>query len=163
MDDTTTPPAHPKRSMPTKDQLRIWRGYIETAEVLRSRLDSRMHSESGMSTGDYAVLLALSEADRHAMRSSELATHIGWERSRLSHHLGRMEKRALIRREPCPDDSRGSLVTLTDTGRTTFRHGSVPHLRAVRELFVDAFTPDQLPAIEEMTVALRAHLDRRTP
>ena len=33
------------------------------------------------------------------MRSSELAAHIGWERSRLSHHLGRMERRDLIRRQ----------------------------------------------------------------
>jgi len=55
------------------------------------------------------VLLALRETEGHRMRSSEMAVHIGWEHSRLSHHLGRMERRQLIRREECTIDSRGAV------------------------------------------------------
>ncbi|QEV99102.1 MarR family transcriptional regulator [Microbacterium caowuchunii] len=147
-----------RRTMPTGEQLRIWRDYVETAEVLRTRLGSRMQSESSLSAGDYQVLLALTEAPRYTLRSSELATLIGWERSRLSHHLGRMEKRRLICREPCPDDVHGIDVTATEHGRETFRAGSVPHLRAVRELFLDALTPDLLASLDEIDSALRRHL-----
>jgi len=148
-----------RRAMPTREELRIWRNYIETAEALRTRLDGRMQSESSLSSADYRVLLALSEADQRTLRSSELAELIGWQRSRLSHHLARMEKRGLVHRAPCPDDIHGINVQLTDRGEESFRHGSVPHLRDVHELFVDALTPEQLAQVDEFTAALRRHLD----
>ncbi|MGI5489632.1 MarR family winged helix-turn-helix transcriptional regulator [Microtetraspora malaysiensis] len=144
--------------MPTAEELRIWRDYIETAEALRSELSSRLQRESSLSPGDYAVLLALSEAPEQRMRSSELAAHIKWERSRLSHHLGRMERRELIRRDECATDSRGAEVVLTPTGSDAFRSASLPHLRAVRELFVDALTAEQLVAAGKVAATLREHL-----
>ena len=146
------------RTMPTREQLRIWRDYIETANALRARLDSRLQSESSLSAGDYQVLLALTEAPQRTLRSSELAALIGWERSRLSHHLGRMEKRHLISRVACADDVHGVDVTVTESGRTAFRTGSVPHLRAVRELFVEALTAEQLAHLDEISDALGRHL-----
>ena len=147
------------RAMPTREQLHIWRGYIETAEVLRTRLGSRMQSESSLSSGDYQVLLTLSEADGKTLRASALASHVGWERSRLSHHLGRMEKRGLIGRATCADDVHGVEVSMTTAGAESFRTGSVPHLRAVKDLFLDALSPEQLAHVEELTRTLRAHLD----
>jgi DNA-binding MarR family transcriptional regulator len=147
------------RKLPTRDELAIWREFTETTNVLRTRLATRLHDDAALSPGDYAVLLALSEAEGHRMRSSELAARIEWERSRLSHHLGRMERRGLIRREETPGDNRGALVVLTAAGDTAFHGATVPHLRAVRELFVDALTPAQLAAAKEITEALRRHLD----
>jgi DNA-binding MarR family transcriptional regulator len=147
-----------KRQLPRADELRIWRDYIETAEALRAELTSRLQSETALSPGDYAVLLALSEAPDKRMRSSELAVSVGWERSRLSHHLGRMERRALIRREECATDSRGAEIVLTAGGATAFRSATVPHLRAVRELFVDPLTPDLLACAGHLAAALRARL-----
>lgn len=152
-----------QRVMPTREQLRVWRDYVETAEVLRSRLTARLQADSELSSGDYQVLLALSEADGLTLRSSELAAGIGWERSRLSHHLGRMEKRKLLSRKACADVTHGVDVILTDTGAEAFRQASVPHLRAIRELFIDAFTPDQLESVDAQTVALRAHLQLDPP
>ncbi len=70
-----------------------------------------------------------------------------------------MEKRGLVRRAPCPDDVHGIDVRLTDLGAESFQRGSRPHLRDVRELFVDALTPEQLAQVDEFTGALRRHLD----
>jgi DNA-binding MarR family transcriptional regulator len=153
-----TPARRRGRQLPTTEQLRIWRDFIETAEALRSELAARLQGDSSLSPGDYAVLLALSEAPGRRMRSSELAADIRWERSRLSHHLGRMERRGLIGREECATDYRGAEVVLTPAGAEAFRGATVPHLRAVRELFVDALTPEQLLAAGEIAGTLRAHL-----
>jgi DNA-binding MarR family transcriptional regulator len=139
-------------------ELRIWRDFVETGDHLRALLASRLQTESDLSTGDYAVLLALSEASGKRMRSSELAAHIDWERSRLSHHLGRMESRALIAREKCADDSRGSEIVLTATGASMFRSASAPHFRAIQELFLDALDPELLGKVDDVTRALKAHL-----
>lgn len=154
--------AENQRTMPTRSQLRIWRDYIETSQALSARLGARLLSESALSTGDYRVLLALTEAPQYTLRSAELAARIDWERSRLSHHLGRMEKRGLIRRVPCADGAHGVDVSATDSGRAAFRAGSVPHLRAVRELFVEALTPQQLAQLDEISVALQRHLGGET-
>src|SRR5689334_15544674 len=150
-----------RRTYPTVEELRAWRDFIETAEALRSELASRLQKEFALSPGDYAVLLALSEADGLRLRSSGLATAIHWERSRLSHQLGRMERRGLIRRDECATDNRGAEVVLTTSGVTAFRGATVPHLRAVREVFLDAFTPDQLDAARTVAAALRAHRQDR--
>ncbi|HLU46319.1 MAG TPA: MarR family transcriptional regulator [Natronosporangium sp.] len=146
------------RRLPTREELRIWREFLESTTALRTVLATRLQRDTGLSMGDYAVLLALSEAPQHRLRASELAARIDWERSRLSHHLARMERRNLIRREECATDSRGADVVLTPTGAEAFRAATYPHLKAVRELFVDALTAEQLAAAGEIAAALRAHL-----
>jgi DNA-binding MarR family transcriptional regulator len=148
------------RKTPTREQLRVWREFIETMERLNTQMATRMQRTSAMSAADYQVLLALSEAPNRQYRSSELAEQVGWERSRLSHHLGRMERRGLISRGACADDSRGSEIMLTSDGAAAFRRCSVPHLRDIRELFIDALAPQQLAAIADATSTLTRHLDR---
>ena len=147
-----------RHDLPTSEELAIWRAHIETFLVVRSRIEARLQQNSGLSSGDYKVLLALSEAEGRALRASELAAQIEWERSRLSGHLGRMEKRHLVRREPCAEDARGSRVCLTDEGARAFRASTLPHLRAIKELFIDAFTPEQLAHLGDAAAALRGHL-----
>jgi DNA-binding MarR family transcriptional regulator len=157
----TDGPRRPGRQLPRAEEMLVWREFIETVEALRAEVASRLQTQTSLSVGDYRVLLGLSEAPGQRMRSSDLATAVAWERSRLSHHLGRMERRGLICREECTADSRGAVVVLTDGGAAAFHGATVPHLRAVRELFVDAFSPDQLDIIASVAEVLRAHLHAR--
>jgi DNA-binding MarR family transcriptional regulator len=140
-------------------ELAVWRSLLDTTAELRRLLSARMQ-ESGCSPADYGVLLALHEADGGRLRSSELAAAIDWERSRLSHHLGRMERRGLIRRENSAADSRGAEVSLTDEGAAAFRRAGGPHLRAIKSHFADALTEQQLTALGDALQALRAHLSK---
>jgi len=148
-----------QRHTPTRDELRIWREFRDTIERLNAQLASRLQQDSALSPGDYTVMLALTEAEGRRIRSSELAAEIGWERSRLSHHLGRMEQRGLIRREVCAEDTRGSEIVLTDDGFTAFRRATIPHLIAVRERFIDPLTADDLATIARLTATWRDRLD----
>jgi DNA-binding MarR family transcriptional regulator len=147
------------RRLPSRDELAIWRAHVEAFDLVRARIEARLHHDSQLSSGDYRVLLALSEAPGNALRSSELATHIAWERSRLSGQLGRMEKRGLVRREPCAEDARGARVVLTDEGARAFRASTAPHLKAIKEEFIDGFTPAQLAHLGEAAAAMRRHLN----
>jgi DNA-binding MarR family transcriptional regulator len=141
----------------TAGQLAIWRSLLDTTGELRRILGVQLQ-ESSLSAADYQVLLALSEVDGRRLRSSVLAETIDWERSRLSHHLGRMERRGLIRRDDCATDSRGAEVSLTPEGAATFRRATAPHLRAVKKHFVDALTPEQFEALADILRALQDHL-----
>ncbi|WP_367766709.1 MarR family winged helix-turn-helix transcriptional regulator [Arthrobacter sp. HS15c] len=147
------------RRSPTAQELGVWRAYVETSEYVRQAMAAGLHATSGISPGDYGILLALSEAEEGRLRSSVLAEGIGWERSRLSHHLGRMESRGLICRKKSDNDSRGAVVELTDEGARTFRASSAPHLRLIRQLFIDALTPEDLADLGRITGKLRNHLE----
>ena len=143
----------------TARELAIWRSLLDTTAELRRVLGAKLQ-ESGLSPADYQVLLALREADDTRLRSSELAANIEWERSRLSHHLGRMEQRGLIRRDDCATDIRGAEVSLMESGAAAFRRAGAPHLRAIKKHFVAGLTPEQLEALADLLQSLQHHLHR---
>jgi DNA-binding MarR family transcriptional regulator len=139
----------------TTRELAVWRSLVDTTAELRRVLGAQLQRESGLSPGDYQVLLALHEADGRRLRSSELAASIDWERSRLSHHLRRMERRGLIRRDDCATDNRGAEISFTPDGADRFRRATAPHMRAIKKHFADALTPEQLDALADILHALR--------
>src|SRR6266536_4373744 len=142
----------------TAEEAAIWRALVDTTTELRRILGAQLLQESSLSPAYYQVLLAFGDADGRRLRSSELAATIDWERSRLSHHLGRMERRGLIRRDDCATDNRGADVSLTEDGADIFRRASAPHLRAVKRHFADALTPEQVEALADVLQALQNHL-----
>jgi DNA-binding MarR family transcriptional regulator len=146
----------------TSSELATWRSLLDTTAELRRVLGSELQ-ETSLSPADYQVLLALTEAKGKRLRSSELARTIDWERSRLSHHLGRMERRGLIRRDDCASDSRGAEVSLTAEGRRVFRRATVPHMRSIKRHFADALTPEQFAALGDILVSLQNHLHPYVP
>src|SRR5712692_6871436 len=142
----------------TSAELATWRALLDTTGELRRVLGSELQ-ETSLSPADYQVLLALTEAHGKRIRSSELALTIDWERSRLSHHLARMERRGLIRRDGCATDSRGAEISLTAEGARVFRRATAPHMRSIKRHFADALTPEQFAALGGILRALRVHLD----
>jgi DNA-binding MarR family transcriptional regulator len=141
----------------TSSERAVWRSLLDTTSELRRILGAELQ-QLGLSPADYQVLLALSEADGRRLRSSELASTIDWERSRLSHQLRRMERRRLIRRDDCATDSRGAEVSLTGDGARVFRRATAPHMRAIKKHFADALTPEQFEALAQVLRALQSYL-----
>ena len=129
---------------------------------LEGALARQLAAESGLSYPDYLVLVALTDRPDGRMRLFELAEVLGWEKSRLSHHVGRMVERGLVQKEPCEADRRGSYVVVTRRGRREIEGAAPGHVAAVRRLFVDRLTPDQLDAIGEAAEIVLAALDERT-
>jgi DNA-binding MarR family transcriptional regulator len=154
--DNPGPRAAVRRRMASAE-LATWRALLDTTGELRRVLGAELQ-ETSLSPADYQVLLALSEAHGKRMRSSELARTIDWERSRLSHHLGRMEGRGLVRRGDCAIDSRGAEVSLTAEGASAFRRATAPHMRSIKRHFADALTPEQFEALANILRSLQNHL-----
>ena len=48
------------RRQPTRNELDVWRNFVETTDELRALLNARLHEDTGLSSGDYSLLLALS-------------------------------------------------------------------------------------------------------
>ena len=143
----------------TSAELAIWRSLVETSAELMRIVGAQLQ-QSSLSPADYQVLLALSEAEGRRLRSSELAEAIDWERSRLSHHLKRMERRGLVRRDECATDNRGAEVSLTGDGARVFRRATAPHMRAIKKQFADALSLEQFEALADVLSALNHHIQR---
>ncbi len=131
----------------TDDELTAWRSFVDMRHLLERHLVGHLQREFGLSESDFEFLINLSEATAGRMRSHELGEMTQWEKSRLSHHLSRMEKRGLIRREasqgPYPD------VVITETGTAAVEASAPANAARVRELFVDVLGPERLAALGE--------------
>ena len=113
---------------------------------------------SDLSLQDYGVLAHLSELDGGMVRMNELGHSLGWEKSRVSHHISRMEGRRLVRRARCPSDGRGWFVEITAEGRAAIAGAAPGHVAAVRRHFVDLLTPAQLSELDRIATRVLEHL-----
>jgi len=132
----------PERGWLTPKQQRAWVAYMRVQLRMNYEMNRQLQADSGLSLADYDVLVALSDNDA-GMRVSDLAAQIGWERSRLSHQLRRMEERGLTERRPSVEDGRTSNVVLTANGRRAITEAAPGHVDLVRALFFDPL-PDNL-------------------
>jgi DNA-binding MarR family transcriptional regulator len=126
---------------------------------LSAKLNRQLQLDSSLSLADFEVLVQLTDVPDRRVRVSELARSLQWEKSRLSHHLGRMERRGLVRREECTEDGRGSFVVLTEAGRTAIEAAAPPHVEAVRRFVFDDLTPTQLEVLATITAQVLGRLE----
>jgi DNA-binding MarR family transcriptional regulator len=118
-----------------EDQQRTWLAYIRVQLRLAYELNRQLLADSGLSLPDYDVLTALSVADGGRMQVSALAAQIGWERSRVSHHVRRMSARGLVTSGLSATDRRVTEVTLTERGRQELAAAAPGHVEQVLRLF----------------------------
>ena len=137
---------------------RAWRGFQRMRTSLTAHLARELARATGLTEADYAVLVTVSEAPGHRIRSRDLGQALGWDRSRLSHQITRMQARGTIKREPCPGDARGFDVILTPGGLASIEAAAPMHLATVRHCFADLLTPQQLDALADIADAVTAHL-----
>lgn len=133
------------------DEQRTWRAFLRLQRQLVAQLNRQLQADSGLSLADYEVLVQLTDTPDGRLRPFELQTELQWEQSRLSHHLTRMQRRGLIDREECADDGRGAFAVLTDAGRHAITAAAPGHVDAVRRLFFDRLTPDQVATLQQVS------------
>lgn len=133
------------------DQQRAWRTWLKLNRDLPAALARELAGASDLSMADFEVLVNLTDVPEGRLRISELAANMAWERSRVSHHLKRMEARGLVDRAGCPDDGRGSFVGITPAGRTAIERAAPSHVETVRRLVIDVLTPEELATLGRLS------------
>jgi len=119
--------------------------------LLDLQLARDLMRDSRLSDADYDVLSTLSETEGMRMRLTELADHMMWSKSRLSHHASRMQQRGLVTREESPDDGRGSLIVLTRAGLRTIQKAAPLHVESVRRHLIDLLSAKELAALDSIS------------
>ncbi len=141
----------------TDEQLRAWKSWSLMQLQLQARL-SRGLADYDLSYQDYLVLASLSDQPEGRRRVVELSDELGWEKSRLSHHISRMCQRGLLSKEPCPSDQRGTYVVLSPAGHEVLHRAAPGHVRDVQQYFFDQLGADQVATLSTIADRVLARL-----
>lgn len=133
----------------TPEQQRAWLAYMRVQLRMSYEMNRQLLNEHDLSLGDYDVLVALSNAQGGRLQLTALAATIGWELSRLSHHLKRMAARGLVERCPSTIDRRATDAQLTGTGRAKLEAAAPGHVEVIRHLFFEGIDEQLLPALTQ--------------
>jgi DNA-binding MarR family transcriptional regulator len=143
----------------TAQEERVWRRWLTLNARLSATLHKELHDDAGLSMPDYEVLVHLTDNPQGQIRVTDLARLLQWERSRVSHHVTRMERRRLVQRVECAEDGRGAFIVITRKGRAAIEKAAPGHVNTVRRLIFDPLTPHEVGAFARIIDKALAQLD----
>ena len=133
------------------EEKELWRSFYVMRRQLELTLERRLQADAGISTPDYEILMALATEPSRRLRAGQIGDLIGWEKSRVSHQISRMEQRELVKREECGDDARGVWVVLTPEGSDAVLNAAKDRAEAVRQYFFDVLDDDEKRVLSEIS------------
>lgn len=133
----------------TDKEMRIWHSWKGSFQSIFGRVVKEMTERAGLSEADYGILDRLAILGDGSLRQQELADSMDWDKSRLSHHLTRMEKRGLVKRSPS-DKDRGVQVIITSGGKSALDEARPIVARAIRKYFLDQLTDLDVESITKL-------------
>ncbi len=131
-------------------EVSLWLAWKRVSEVSRSKVLADVIANSPLSEPELTVLAHLDEAGG-TLRQNALGALAGWDRTRLSHSLSRMEERGHVARERLQN---GVEVTMLDAGREALSLTKEPLAAAVHEYFASRLTLEQRAVLRDIIAAL---------
>src|ERR1700722_2294013 len=145
----------------TPDEGQTWRALHDVLSGLPAVLTEQLRRDADLSFLEYYVLAGVSEQPDHTLRMRQLAILANSELSRLSHLVGRLEKRGLVVREPDPIDRRFNRAILTAAGHALVTKAAPSHVEHVRHLIFDVLDESEQHALRGALMKVRAELVQR--
>lgn len=133
--------------------MRAWRAYAETVGDLTTALERDLEP-TGLSLGEYQVLVFLSESPDQQLRMTELATRLQVTPSGLTRRLDGLVRRHWVDRSPCPIDGRVTYAVLTPAGQRVLEAAAPLHVESVRTHIFDHLTPAQARSLGDVFSAI---------
>lgn len=130
--------------------LEAWIRLLRAHAAATRTLSAELVAEHGLTISDYEALLLLSRAEGNHMRRVDLAGGLLLTPSGVTRLLDGLEDAGLVEKATCPTDARVTYAVLTEAGRQKLEGASRSHLAAVRALFEERFSDDELTTLAEL-------------
>lgn len=150
----------PEPTWLSSTEQRTWRRWLRLNALLPAALHRQLQTDAGLSLPDFDVLVQLTDSPEARVRVTELARGLHWEHSRVSHHITRMQRRGLLKRQECCDDGRGAWVMLTAKGQAAIETAAPAHVETVRQLVFEVLTHEELEILSTVTDKLLVRLEQ---
>jgi len=119
----------------------LWHAIKTLSEQALIRVAADIEASAGISGSDFSVLSRIEELGNGELSQHALGRALGWQRSRLSHQLTRMEKRQLLTRES-HSGTPAVWVRLSIHGLHALAEARPAHATAVRAHILRHVPPD---------------------
>lgn len=142
---------------------KAWRAFHKIGTSLLPHLGRQITNHSGISSAEYIVLVALYELKKPSVNLNRLATGLGWEISRMSHQVSRMEEAGLVKKTKNLDDSRCFDVSITAKGRKIADSAIPLQSKEINHCFSQVLTQTQMKSLIEISNAISSHMKEHNP
>ena len=142
---------------------KAWRAFHKIGTSLLPHLGRQITIHSGITGAEYVVLVALSELTTASVNLNRLAQGLGWEISRMSHQISRMEETGLVKKVRNQLDSRCFDVSITSKGRKIADAAIPLQSKEINHCFSDVLTQAQMKALIEISEAISTHMKEHHP
>jgi DNA-binding MarR family transcriptional regulator len=129
-----------------KEEWELWHAIKTLSDSSLSTVASVIESATGLSGGDFGILSRLDDVGHGVLPQQKLQRSLGWEKSRLSHQLTRMEAKGLLTRAS-ESGVRSVNVKISRQGQTAITAARPVHAAAVRERVLKYFRPNEASAL----------------
>ena len=128
---------------------RSWENFLDAALRIYGTLNRTLSEPHKLSLVDVRLLDILDKSDTGSARMGDLAEQLLSLPSRVTRQIRRLEEAGLVQREASPEDGRGVLASITDSGRDIVAEAMVTYAEAVRKHFLGPLTRPQMSAVGE--------------
>ena len=142
---------------------KAWRAFHKIGTSLLPHLGRQITNHSGITGAEYVVLVALSELTAPSVSLNRLANGLGWEISRMSHQISRMEETGLVKKTKNQLDSRCFDVSITVKGRRIAEAAIPLQSKEINHCFSEVLTQAQMKALIEISEAISTHMKVHHP
>ena len=142
---------------------KAWRAFHKIGTSLLPHLGRQITNHSGISGTEYVVLVALSELTVPSVNLNRLAQGLGWEISRMSHQISRMEETGFVKKSRNTDDSRCFDVSITAKGRKIAEAAIPLQSKEINHCFSQVLTKVQMKSLIEISEAISSHMKEHHP
>jgi len=142
---------------------KAWRAFHKIGSRLLPHLGRQVTAHSGITGAEYVVLTALSELPIDSVNLNRLALGLGWEISRMSHQITRMQEAGLVKKAQSDSDARCFDVSITSKGRKIAEKAVPLQSLEINHCFSQVLTSKQKEALIEISEAISAHMRESHP
>ena len=134
----------------TTPALETWTALLRGHAATVRALNAQLVTEHGLTINDYEALLLLAHADGGRLRRTDLAQRLSLTASGVTRLLDGIERAGYVCKAACAHDGRVTYAVLTDAGRAKLEESSASHLAAIRELFSERYSAEELEVLAEL-------------
>lgn len=103
---------------PSAATIRVWTALVRAGQRVTAGIEGDLKAARLPPLAWYDVLLELRRVAPEALRPLAIEARLLLAQHNVSRLVARLEQAGLVERRPCPEDGRGQLIGITNTGMT---------------------------------------------
>ncbi len=134
----------------------LWARFMRVSQSVLAAVECDLKAAGFPPLAWYDALLELRRVAPEGLRQFELQAHMLLAQYNMSRLIDRLAQAGYARRQPCPEDGRGQVVTLTEKGRAVIDAMWPAYRSAITARFGDRLDGRQAEALGEILETLRS-------